>query len=188
MSDFANCRICDTEEELTDLSGLYPFGSEGIRVCDACKMAVTEFIRTLSSACGRMKLATCRAAVMNKKSNGTRALTSQRGMPLVCQQPNPDKPMLTVENYCKWYDFYLVFPDRHVEAFHSSPERAKFFEEAERRCVEEHSESAYCDHAFNPRFMWILADLAGVVLDWTSFELVIGRWEEEYKQTYNFDE
>jgi hypothetical protein len=53
------CSICYDEEgeagtELIHLP-LYVNGSEGIEVCLACRTAITEFLRGMRSACGRVK-------------------------------------------------------------------------------------------------------------------------------------
>lgn len=44
-----------------------------------------------------------------------RAYLSDRGIPLVYNHAPQDKPVLTVENYLKWYAFYLVMPNGSVE-------------------------------------------------------------------------
>lgn len=54
----ARCTICGNEppEELEHLP-IYVDGSEGVDICYACKMAVTEFLRTMKQACARSRVA-----------------------------------------------------------------------------------------------------------------------------------
>lgn len=40
---------------------------------------------------------------------------SDRDMPLVYCWSNPETPVITVENYCKWYTIHVVMPDGSVE-------------------------------------------------------------------------
>jgi len=56
------CTICGDEysEELVHLP-IYVTGSEGVDICYACKMAVTEFLRTIKLACARVRIAMAKA-------------------------------------------------------------------------------------------------------------------------------
>ena len=52
------CNICQNEppEELIHLP-IYVDGSEGVDICFACKMAVTEFLRSVKQSCARSRIA-----------------------------------------------------------------------------------------------------------------------------------
>jgi ribosome-binding protein aMBF1 (putative translation factor) len=46
------CDLCGAEASDTHLA-LYVNGSEGIRVCLPCRIALTDFARAIKSACNR---------------------------------------------------------------------------------------------------------------------------------------
>ncbi len=52
------CRICGNEppEELVHLP-IYVSGSEGVDLCYACRMMVTDFVRAHINACARARMA-----------------------------------------------------------------------------------------------------------------------------------
>jgi hypothetical protein len=76
------------------------------------------------------------------------------------------KPIVTIENYCKWYDLYLVHPDGRVEAVPFPEERIEG--------------APYLDHAPNPSHVLHWAERMGYHLHEESEEMMIGRWEIEY--------
>ncbi len=45
---------------------------------------------------------------------------SPRGLPLVYMGPPALRPVLTVENYPKWYEIFMVMPDGSVQTFDNS--------------------------------------------------------------------
>jgi len=45
----------------------------------------------------------------------TRFYFSNRNLPLIYYGEPSEKPVITVENYLKWYDLYLVLPTGSVE-------------------------------------------------------------------------
>ena len=112
-------------------------------------------------------------------------LVSDRGIPLVCQSAG-NIPVLTVENYCKWYDLYLVFPDGKVEAVQSDDARCQVMQETDNECMARYRESAYGDHTFNPRAVCLLAIKLKAQLDMEAYEMIVGRWEIEYKNNYQY--
>lgn len=108
-----------------------------------------------------------------------RMFFSPRGMPLVAwidedHAISVGKPILTVENYAKWYELFLIEVDGCLTSLHFGH-------------LEQHTangESAMCDHVPNPKSVAKMCEVRGYILDSQSFELMIGRWEIEYKETY----
>ena len=49
-------------------------------------------------------------------------------------------------------------------------------------------ESPYCDHAPNPRAVYRYAQARGYQLDNEAFEMIIGRWEIEYRDNYDVEQ
>lgn len=104
-------------------------------------------------------------------------LYSPRGMPLVWRGGHPTSgSVLTVECYCKWYELFLVNPDALV-GIHFG-------------VLEKHSknEAPYCDHAPNPKAVYRYAQAQGYQLDREAFEMIIGRWELEYRESYDVEQ
>ncbi len=99
-------------------------------------------------------------------------LLSERGIPLVLQEL-PQKPTLTIENYQKWYDIYLVMPDGKTMPYRD-------YDDIEARF----RETTWGDHVINPDFFRAIALLRGFDIDERSFEIVVGRWHIEYLGKY----
>jgi hypothetical protein len=113
---------------------------------------------------------------------------SDRDIPLASWTGGAKYPtILTVELYLKWYDLYLVFEDGHVEALHASKERADKLLDLETEFVRLTGESAYCDHAFNPKWVLFIEDRMKYSVASEALELIIGRWELEYKDNYSLE-
>jgi hypothetical protein len=101
--------------------------------------------------------------------------TSERGFPLVYWGfPPMAGHVVTVENYCKWYTLYLVDTDGHVQAVswegladHAEPD-----------------ESPWSDHVPNPYCLQRWAAAQNYQIDDQALEMVIGRWEREYRDNY----
>jgi hypothetical protein len=107
---------------------------------------------------------------------------SHRGIPLVFYDDRTDNirrddSVLTVENYLKWYNLYVVHPNGTVQEvpFPSSDKYAKFGPEYA---------TAYCDHVPNPRVVSLFAEETGYRMCEQALEIIIGRWEQEYKNNY----
>lgn len=66
---------------------------------------------------------------------------SDRQIPLVYNERPQDKPVLTVENYCKWYNLYLVMPNGEVEKLDDD----KIYHLIENAC-----DTFWSDHCINP--------------------------------------
>lgn len=98
-----------------------------------------------------------------------RIILSERGLPLMLTHV-PAFPTITIENYLKWYTFYVVFPDGRAEAI----------------CAFDHgvaTESPYgwSDHIPHPRLLRILAEKLGYEFDRQAEELIAGRWALEHR-------
>ena len=76
-------------------------------------------------------------------------------VPLVYRHTKADKPVITVENTCKWYKLYLVNPDGKVEVL-------KYF-------------YGWIDHCPIPDDLVEFAEENNFYIDATSLELIAGR-------------
>lgn len=114
----------------------------------------------------------------NRQNMSYHTHLSEREIPLVYILGFADKPVITVENYPKWYGLYLVMPNRTIKKWEDIP-----FQD-DNEFVGKSNESAYCDHAFNPKYVQFLAEKYDYILCDQSLEILIGRWEMEYKENY----
>lgn len=93
---------------------------------------------------------------------------SDRGFPLIyCGSPL-DVPVLTVENYCKWYQFYLAMPDGQVKQF--------YFED------DKFNDTTWSNHTINPAYYKHICSKFGFHEDDQAYEIIVGRWEIESLQ------
>ena len=100
---------------------------------------------------------------------------SDRGQPLVYVGSPQDLPVLTVENYVKWYTLHVVHPGGRVKAVNfpqASPPGGG---------------SAFVDHAPNPLACQQLAAKRGWVWDENSLDMIWGRWRREVEEVAEFD-
>jgi len=99
-------------------------------------------------------------------------LLSDHGHPLVFQGEPWKNPILTVENYLKWYTLYLVMPDGEIRSLVYTglilPEKFK-------------DQVLFVDHVPNPRAVAYTASQRHFYVDPVSFEAIIGRWQLEVK-------
>jgi hypothetical protein len=100
---------------------------------------------------------------------------SKRGMLLLWVQEPLDVPVLTMENYVKWYYLHLIRPDGTVEELSFEP-----LSDTSAHM----SESPYCDHVPNPVVVQRLAHERNWHLDPNALEMIIGRWELEVRDNY----
>lgn len=102
---------------------------------------------------------------------------SERGIPLVYCGPAPkDVPVLTVENYCKWYTLYLIKPNGIVEAYYPN-------KKLEKECYEKFG-FYNGDHNYQPSAVQYIADKEEFILHEEAIEMIIGRYEMEIKGNY----
>lgn len=104
---------------------------------------------------------------------------SPRGMPLMWMLAPGVKPTLTVENYLKWYELFLLHPNGEIESVPFSKLDDPAF------CYSD--ESAYCDHVPNPAAVYRYAEANDYHLDDQAFEMIVGRWELEYHENYHIE-
>lgn len=95
---------------------------------------------------------------------------SERGLPLMATQTS-DKPILCVENYCKWYDLHLLHPNGQVTAVTSEITVVGF------------DHGWRVDHNFHPKLLGFLAHQNDWIVCSQSEELVAGRWSIEIAET-----
>lgn len=86
-------------------------------------------------------------------------------MPLVYYGEKPAVPTLTVENYLKWYDIHVIYPDGRVE-------------------IVDHDllDDAWSDHNFKPWVCHRIAKQTGFEWHDESLEMIIGRYVTECEQ------
>ena len=95
----------------------------------------------------------------------------------------PTTQTVTVEAYVKWYRLYIVHAVESRTATEMVTEVG--FEVLNDYCE---SESPYLDHAPNPTVVQRWARAHGLHIDPLAFELMIGRWEQEYHERYGEEE
>lgn len=95
---------------------------------------------------------------------------SSRGFLLVYQGRPKTMSVVTVENYLKWYELYVVHPDGRCEA-------APFPDD--NLIVDQ---SPCMDHVPNPNYVVLWANRQGYAVDSRSIEIIAGRWFQEAKQ------
>ncbi len=101
-------------------------------------------------------------------------LISDRGIPLVLQDV-PQNDTLTVENYGKWYDLYLVTSNGLI---------IKYGYESYVDIVNMFPGTIWGDHVINPDFVCMLAEHKGFDVDERSYEIIVGRWVIEHEGKY----
>lgn len=102
-----------------------------------------------------------------------RTYLSERGIPLVYIDPPRDKPVLTVENYCKWYGFHLVHPDGSVTSLSSDD----YYE------IQSHDPSAISgDHLYSPRLYYRIVAALNLRRCSETIDMITGRWVREFDE------
>ncbi len=84
--------------------------------------------------------------------------------------PHCEIPILTVEMYPKGYSLWVLYPDGHVE-----------MEPFPYHLDMPAGQPAVGDHCVHPLAAQKLAKEKGWVVDCVAFEVMIGRWELDYK-------
>lgn len=96
-------------------------------------------------------------------------LKSHRDIPLVLQEAPSPNPLLTVENYCKWYDVFIVFPDGRVEI-------------VDYNLFWDGPGTGWHDHVPNPKACLGVAAKLNVEWHGESFEMIVGRYMLEVQE------
>ena len=99
---------------------------------------------------------------------------SSRGLPLVYSGMPCDRPVITVENYLKWYDLYLVNPDCSVTVFDHYEELYDVLSS------EFPTVTLVGDHCWNPSYVLELEKRTGYILCNESIEMITGRWVRDH--------
>lgn len=95
---------------------------------------------------------------------------SERHIPLVYVDQPGDKPIVTVENYMKWYNLYEILPSGAV------------------RCANFHDDDTWnhevdgpiwSDHVPNPKAVEQFAAYYNYILDENALDMIRGRWDEQ---------
>lgn len=81
-------------------------------------------------------------------------------LPLEC-------PVVTLENYEKWYEIFIVTPNGQVEAVPVETIRA---------VMDKYHDTHWVDHCYHPRLLYRLAKHLGGCVDPIAVEVAIGRW------------
>ena len=100
-------------------------------------------------------------------SNYVSILKSTRGIPLICQDTDSDKVVITLENYLKWYEIYAVYPDNSVVTVPGNV--------IDDICAKS-SITLVSDHCFHPYLLKLVAEYYRGEVDSVSLEVAAGRW------------
>lgn len=95
---------------------------------------------------------------------------SWRGLPLLYVGKPLDKPVLTLENYTKWYRVQLVMPDGSVQ----DVESGKLLEANDKIDI-----YGWVDHLFHPKLLIQMAKDLNAYTDERALECAGGRWMRE---------
>lgn len=118
---------------------------------------------------------------MNKSLNphaSNRTYLSPRGHLLLYVGEPIDKPIITLENYTKWYEIYLIKPEGAVEKVDNDIVLA---------VLGEHRDAQICDHVFHPRLLYRVAQELEGELEERAAEVAAGRWMLEVRETDDFN-
>lgn len=110
----------------------------------------------------------------NKNLVSGQVFISDRNIPLITQKTY-DQPILTVENYEKWYSLFLIYPDGSVKAVKTKVINAT---------MKKHEDAAWVDHCFHPILYKKLAEDNGWLIDPVVLEVITGRWVLEKDEKY----
>lgn len=89
------------------------------------------------------------------------------GLPLICQNPNPETDIVTAVNCVKWYQLFLLKKDGTVEAINPGDIEA---------AMNLHPKSIYVDHDMHPKLLQSVAYILGAEVDIITLEVAAGRW------------
>lgn len=98
---------------------------------------------------------------------------SDRQIPLIYQDNNRSIPVVTLENYCKWYWIFIVFPNGYVT-------RAEY--NTLSALEDKYGKPLMGDHIFHPKLLELLAEHLEGVVDEVTLETALGRWMLEYHE------
>lgn len=87
-----------------------------------------------------------------------------------------DVPVLTLENYTKWYNIYLVQPNGDVVEVDSG---------IILEVTAKYPDARWVDHLYHPRLLYRVAEHLGAAMCERSIEVAAGRWVIE---SYEFED
>jgi hypothetical protein len=100
-----------------------------------------------------------------------RTYFSPRGIPLLYIGEPCEVPVVTLENYTKWYEIFLVMPDGSVQAVPSN---------IVSNIDDPKVGLLWVGHHFHPRLLYRLADYYNGCTDERAVETAAGRWMIEH--------
>jgi hypothetical protein len=111
-------------------------------------------------------------------SKDIRVYHSNRGFPLLYMGLPLEVPVVTMENYTKWYRIYMVMPDGSVE------DVSALIDEV----MAQYPDAMMSDHCYHPRLLYRLAEMNKACVDERAIEVAAGRWVIEATEdtSYNF--
>lgn len=101
---------------------------------------------------------------------------SDRSIPLVYNYPPGREPVLTIENYLKWYCLYRVDPSGKVTKI-AFPDMGNHAELGE----------PYGDHVPNPAHVARYVKKHNLYMDQNAWNMIVGRWVTETMERDGFD-
>jgi hypothetical protein len=112
-------------------------------------------------------------------ANENRTYLSDRGIMLLYVGEPVSVPILTLENYTKWYSVFMIMPDGTVEKIPGNMIT---------HILSKHKDAEISDHCFHPRLLYRLAEYYKGELHERAAEVAAGRWMNEAMQEdpYNF--
>ena len=111
-------------------------------------------------------------------SKGYRLYRSCRGHVLLYHGDPQDKPVLCVEDYCKWYEIFAIMPVGNVVAIMP----------ASYQMVDLKVGNCWSDHCINPKACQGIADTLGAVWCDRSLEVITGRYQLKIIGENQFDD
>lgn len=104
---------------------------------------------------------------------------SPRGNPLLYVREPTTVPIVTLENYTKWYEIFLVMPDGSVQEIDS--DLIFDIDDSKVGCL-------WIDHLYHPRLLYRIAERLNACVDERAVEVAAGRWmiEQVNSDEYNF--
>lgn len=118
------------------------------------------------------KAAVAWAEVVSHQLQPAQVFRSDRGFPLMYQEVSTT-PVITLENYDKWYNIFVIQPDGTVEIVNPG-------------LIDELNDGTlWVDHTFHPKLLLLIAKHYGGQVPPTTLEIAAGRWVMEDRP--NFD-
>lgn len=110
---------------------------------------------------------------------------SKRNVPLILNHlPEPNNPLVTVENWPKWDEnIYVVFNDGEVQGIFDDNVLNKRYCEIKNK-YEKDNIPSFENNVWNPDFITDVTEEMGYEIDVVSFDLIYGRWMKKMSGMY----